>query len=673
MNVQTLAVAAVAALSCAPVRAAESIAVTDEVLSAKPLPQMAALGTVAGPGRDWITVGRTVMPVNGKGVVFSKELAHLNADGNLVLIDDGGHQYHAVWLNDPLPASACWEVSFRYAPRVDFRENQDTNGVAGWTFVMQPAGPEAYSDYYSAGLGSAALGMPPGSCGLMFHHYHKGVRWVENANVSVPDPDWIKFGEAGGANVDPMKAIDFTIGCTNRRWTVTMAQEGRVPVVLSHDFTSALGESEEKFYMGWTGSSTDWGNERRMFVFQEFSAISGRIDRGATSKPAPAEYGIAEGNWACAGESLISDGKGLQVSRLMVPAEEGKSLKFGATGQAPLYRDRPFALDFDWACEAFGTSGSDSDGSQGGAQGISFALMPTSAAGTCEDNGTASYYYPGAAASAGFYVRSYKEDGFGWFVGGVREDPMRQMALAKGRTFNVSVRYDGAGTLSVRVVCAAISLDYAASRTFDNLPEVFYPAFFGSTASWGSSMTAYVQNYQLHFRGNYAAEMGSRAVTDALNLSLSSWHGAASDPAARVSELTLQENASLTVEPRTASRGGSLQVDEALLNGSASIVATAPSACLVGKIRITAQAKLTAVGSVRPAHGRIDVAVDAATLGRVRTMAIVDASEAPGLRSAAFRLVDSAGAEVPETDVRLLWRGDVLFCAKRGGLVFTVR
>lgn len=54
-------------------------------------------------------------------------------------------------------------------------------------------------------------------------------------------------------------------------------------------------------------------------------------------------------------------------------------------------------------------------------------------------------------------------------------------------------------------------------------------------------------------------------------------------------------------------------------------------------------------------------------------MAIVDASEAPGLRSAAFRLVDSADAEVPEKDVRLLWRGDVLFCAKRGGLVFTVR
>ncbi len=79
MNVQTLAVAAVAALSCAPVRAAESIAVTDEVLSAKPLPQMAALGTEAGPGRDWITVGRTVMPVNGKGVVFSEELAHRRA------------------------------------------------------------------------------------------------------------------------------------------------------------------------------------------------------------------------------------------------------------------------------------------------------------------------------------------------------------------------------------------------------------------------------------------------------------------------------------------------------------------------------------------------------------------------------------------------------------------
>ena len=73
------------------------------------------------------------------------------------------------------------------------------------------------------------------------------------------------------------------------------------------------------------------------------------------------------------------------------------------------------------------------------------------------------------------------------------------------------------------------------------------------------------------------------------------------------------------------------------------------------------------------AHGRIDIAVDAATLGRVRTMAIVDASEAPGLRSAAFRLVDSAGAEVSEKDVRLFWRGDVLFCAKRGGLVFTVR
>ena len=164
MNVQTLAVAAVAAFSCAPVRAAESITVTDEVLSAKPLPQMAALETEAGPGHDWITVGRTVMPVNNKGVVFSEELAHLNADGNLVLIDDGGHQYHAVWLNDPLPASACWEVSFRYAPRVDFRENQYKDGVAGWTFVMQPAGPEAYSDYDSAGLSSAALGMPRGSC-----------------------------------------------------------------------------------------------------------------------------------------------------------------------------------------------------------------------------------------------------------------------------------------------------------------------------------------------------------------------------------------------------------------------------------------------------------------------------------------------------------------------------
>ena len=139
MNVQTLAVAAVAALSCAPVRAAESIAVTDEVLSAKPLPQMAALGTVAGPGRDWITVGRTVMPVNGKGVVFSEELAHLNADGNLVLIDDGGHQYHAVWLNDPLPASACWEVSFRYAPVLTFARTRTRAGsLAGRSSCNRP-------------------------------------------------------------------------------------------------------------------------------------------------------------------------------------------------------------------------------------------------------------------------------------------------------------------------------------------------------------------------------------------------------------------------------------------------------------------------------------------------------------------------------------------------------
>lgn len=658
-----LGVAGAAAAGDAP----PPVVVTAEDLRQWMLPAMTKLDATAAGDAAWVAVGRTVCPTDGGGS-FSEAPAHLE-DGKLVLIDDGGHQYHAVWAKRPVGRQDDWAVRFHYEPKFPYRPHQATAG--GWTFVMQASGPEAYSD--NTTLGSSLLGAPPKSFGFLFHHYFAAVRWLENTNKAA-DGDWqyIKGKSQNGTSVnaegfdlDAEQPLDVSIGCTNLIWTVTLRQEGKEAVVLTHDFSEAVEAvcpDEEFLTVGFTGGSSAWGSTDHVCVRQEFSGIAGA---GTAHGIAPAmlpELALSPETWRCAGESRF-DENGLLVEEATTASVHRK---FGAVGQTPLRRDAPFRLSYDWVCVEL---------LQSGAQGVSFALMPTADAVVCDD-GKKNFYYPGDRGSAGFYIRSYDGDGFGWFADGTRESPISKMALSKGKTCRVTVSYDGAGTLAVRVVGAVLNgkpVDVTHAKTFDNLPEAFYPAFFGSTSNWGSSLTAYVQNYFLRIPQNTPRALGDRTVAGAQAFRLASLCAVPGAVAAHIAMLTLASGAAVTVgpEPEGAAAGGSLAVDACVLAGNASVAVSPPSSFRLKRLVCTVPATLTLSGPVAFAVP-LDVAVDAKALnGAARTL--VDARAAALAATPQFRLLDMEGKEITDEAATLIWEGGVLTYKPRLGLTLLFR
>ena len=124
---------------------AADLTVTQDTLLTRTIPAITSLSN-DGTG-DWTSVGETQRSDR------NQERAHLNDDGELVLVDDAGFQYHAVWAaSRPVTPAMSWEVSFRYIPV----PNPDTKyyDAGGWTFVMQNQGATAY------GTSSPLLGVP---------------------------------------------------------------------------------------------------------------------------------------------------------------------------------------------------------------------------------------------------------------------------------------------------------------------------------------------------------------------------------------------------------------------------------------------------------------------------------------------------------------------------------
>ena len=635
--------------------------VTAEELRFASIPAISKLGT------DWVSVGRT----ETEG--WSTELAHLE-DGKLVLIDDAGYQFHAVWAtNCPVKATDSWEMHCTYAADTTRKSPSHDTSMAdagGWTFVMQSSGPTKYGCRSNTGDGgenttSALLGAPKKSYGMLFHRYYKALRWITNSNSSPSDSDWMYFKDVShpdGLDIDKNSPIDVSVGCTGCVWTVTFNQEGKEPVVITKDYSESIGTSGDTFYIGFTGASSNWGGTgNEPGVYQTISDVSGNIPNSARGDFV--EYALTTNNWAVAGDAAFDEEKGLKINDMFV----SRQLKFAATGQTPLYRDEPFELDFDWACEEY----------KAGAQGLSFSLVPdkTPVPGSSKNN-IYDYFYPNMTGSCGFYIRIYSSgDGLGWHVEGNRQDALEPLSgYGADKVFNVHVEYDGAGCLSVNVKKGWYDQHFEISTNFyDVLPEVFYPAFNGATPGFNDTMRVYVRNYALSAPSNGARELGEFSVSGAQAFTLSSRNASPADPAAHAESLVLGEGAAVTVLPESANRGGSLAADEIVVQSSATMSSTAPSAIVVGGIKYETPAMLTLSGKVLPTSPTIDVTVARSILRKPSPTVLLDASSAVGLDDASFRLLDENGDEVSTQSAQLKWANGVLTVVAHNGLTIFVR
>ena len=410
---------------------AVDVTVTQDMLLTQTIPAITSLSN-DGTG-DWTSVGETQRSDR------NQELAHLNDDGELVLVDDAGFQYHAVWAaSRPVTPAMSWEVSFRHIPV----PNPDAKyyDAGGWAVVMQKQGPTAY------GTTSNLLGVPPGAYGFLFHRYFLGVRWVKNSNsvATYNDSSWthikgknrydskIEFTE--GLDLNISNAVDVTIGCTSRVWTVTMRQEGKADIVLTNDFSSIIADDGTVYYLGFTGSSSWWNANQLAVSYQKIADVAGSI---AVDKPffvnAGPDYALTNGAWKAAEyAAFLEDGRLL----ILDPYTDVGNRLFAATGQTPLYRKLPFSLSFEWECE-YGTKG---------AQGVSFSLVPNSEpkGGGDPANTWGDFFYPTNANAAGFLVRPYGNEGFGWHQGGVRTMTNTPYSnVTSGDVFYVTADWDG--------------------------------------------------------------------------------------------------------------------------------------------------------------------------------------------------------------------------------------
>ena len=658
-----MACAVVASAMFTMFASAADVTVTQDMLHGRKLPAMTALDH-DGSG-DWTSVGETQRSDR------NQELAHLNDDGELVLVDDAGFQYHAVWAaSRPVTPAMNWQVSFRYTPvpNPDIRYYD----AGGWTFVMQKTGPTAY------GTTSNLLGVPAGAYGFLFHRYYLGVRWVKNSNgIGTHDhATWthikgtnrhdssISFSE--GLDIDMSSAIDVTIGCTSRVWTVTMRQEGKEDIILSNDFSDIIADDGTQYYLGFTGSSSWWGATQFPVMYQKIANVAGEIDAStpwfADAGPA---YALNADVWKTA-----EDAEFLENGKLLVldPLVQGERRKFAATGQEPLYRKLPFSVSFDWECE----------GATKGAQGVSFSLVPTNiptGGSNAAGNANGDFFYPGDVNAGGFLVRPYGNEGFGWHKGGVRTMANVPFTnVTSGDVMHVSAQWDGNSKMIVAIQ-RNTGVTTIRTNTFDNLPEVFYPAFHGATAKGiGTSPTRFVvNNYAMRVMENRTpVELGDTTVSGAQEYVLSTWSASAYMPSAIADTLTMGTNAALTLSPDENGIGGSLFASNIEVRASSSIAATAPCATVLSKLSYTAPATLTLSGRAFSVASPVPVWCSKSAFSRGGRRVLIDASAATGLEDASFVL--EAGADtVDAVRSRLEWDGETLTLFMKCGFMMSIR
>ena len=638
---------------------AADVTVTQGMLHDRRLPPMTALDH-DGSG-DWTSVGET----QTAGRI--QDLAHLNDAGELVLVDDAGFQYHAVWAaSRPVTPAMNWQISFRYTPV----PSPDTSyyDAGGWAFVMQKTGPTAYGS-----TTSNLLGVPAGAYGFLFHRYFLGVRWVKNSNSvsSETSEEWThiiatnrhntSIAYTEGLDLNMTNAMDVTIGCTGRVWTVTMRQEGKSDIVLSHDFSDIIADNGTQYYLGFTGASSWWGATRFPMMYQKIANVAGEIDASvpwfANAGPA---YALSSNAWKTAEYAeFLEDGRLLVLD----PYAANGNRKFAATGQSPLYRKLPFRVSFDWECE-YGTKG---------AQGVSFSLVPANTPAGGSSVSGSDFFYPGDANAGGFLVRPYNNEGFGWHKAGVRTMANVPFSnVTSGDVMHVSAEWVGDNRMIVTIQRNA-GVITIRTNTFDNLPDVFYPAFHGATAYYSDGPTRFVvNNYAMRVKENRApVELGDTTVSGAQEYVLSTWSASAYMPSAIADTLTMGTNAALTLSPDESGLGGSLYATNIEVRADSGISATSPCALLVSRVSYPADATLTLSGRVLAKDGTVCVRCEKQAFAKAGRHVLLSASAATGLEDASFVLDDGAGA-VDAARSRLEWDGEKLVLFIKGGFMMVV-
>jgi hypothetical protein len=661
-----------AAAALAAVFSAAGVSVTAKDLrTATPFAPIVRLGEDGG----WVSVGSTEL------AGWKQDLAHLDEDGRLVLIDDGGFQFHAVWAaSRPVRTSDNWEMRFTYAVDLAYKSPTTGNGMwdaGGWGFVMQSSGPNAYGSRPAGGgdnTGSGLLGAPYKSYGILFHRYFYGVRWVSNSRDAQEDSDeWMHFlGSRNrtpeqtfteGLDIDINSPIDVSVGCTGCVWTVTFRQEGREPVVLEKNFAPELELNDDEFYIGFTGGSTDWGSSQAVGAYQTISDVVGKVEDVSLFEPD--EYRLGADRWSLAGKAEFVDGKGLLIEKNITGSGNGIH---AAVGRSPLYRDEPFSLDFSFSCENY----------KAGAQGVSFSLLPqnTPLTGSSQSH-PADFFYPNMDGSCGFYLRPYNPnaDGFGWHVEGHRLNRLKYIPLKGGESVDCHVEYDGKGVLTAVLTNRT---QHVGGRFSTNLwsvlHEKFYPAFNGATPSFGDTdMTVYVDGYRMEVAENSAPEFGDMTVSGQKEFLLSTRNAVASDPSAYISRLTLAEGASVVVSPESAARGGSLAAGETVVSADASVSSVRPCAFLPGRLLFTGAARLTLSGDVAVPSGKLQIALSRGVLNLGRDVKLLDISDAAGLDGVEFELVDDRGGALDPAIGQLRLASGALWFMPRTGIVIKVK
>lgn len=637
---------------------AADVTVTQEMLLPRTIPAITSLSN-DGTG-DWTSVGET------QQAGFIQERAHLNEDGELVLVDDEGFQYHAVWAaSRPVTAATSWDVSFRYIPVPNPSSSYVDAG--GWTFVMQKQGATAY------GTSSPLLGAPAsGAYGILFHRYFLGVRWVNNSNSvnAFDNSAWTHFiatnSYAGrsfteGIDLNLKKPIDVTIGCTDRVWTVTFRQEGKADAVLTHDFSGSIANNATQYHIGFTGSSSYWGNGKKPMMYQKIANVAGSMDVDVPNfVDAGSAYALDEGTWR-----ILEYSEFVAPGRLLVldPYTATGNRCFGGVGQTPLYKKLPFSVSFQWACE-YGTKG---------AQGVSFSLVPSNVPQNGSSVGGEEFFYSGDANAGGFYLRPYSNQGFGWHKAGERSEASVPFSnITSGDVMHVWADWNGDNKLIV-TIRRNDGTTTIRTNTFDNLPDVFYPAFHGATAKYSDGPTRFIaQNYSMRVLDNpNPTKLGDVVVAGAQEYELSTWSASANRPSAVAGTLSLREGDALTLSPDANGLGGSLAISNVEVRAASSIVATSPCATILSRLSYPVDATLALEGRVLAAADPVTVWCAAGAFRGGRHL-LLDATGASGLEGASFALAEGADA-IAGDRCRLEWNGETLTLVVKGGFMMTVR
>ena len=238
---------------------------------------------------------------------------------------------------------------------------------------------------------------------------------------------------------------------------------------------------------------------------------------------------------------------------------------------------------------------------------------------------------------------------------------------------HVSAEWDGDSRMIVAIQRNAANITIR-TNTFDNLPDVFYPAFYGATAKFSDGPTRFVtQNYAMRVMENRSpVELGDRVVAGAQEYVLSTWSASAYRPSAIADTLTMGTNAALTLSPDEDGFGGSLFASNIEVRAVSSIAATAPCTMVLSKLSYAADATLTLSGRAVSGASPVPVWCSKSAFSRGGRHVLLDASAATGLEDASFVL--EAGADtVDAARSRLEWDGETLTLFMKNGFMMSIR